>query len=40
MMLKIDIFNEYNYDQASSEKYTGQRRYTIRGLVTKLGSEI
>ena len=39
-MSKADNYNKYNYDQASGEKYTGQRRYTIRGLATKSRPEI
>ena len=27
-MSKADNYNEYDYDQTSGEKYTGQRQYT------------
>ena len=46
-MFKADNNNDYNYDQASGEKQTGQRQYIIPGnevwiksLVTESGSEI
>ena len=29
---KSDNYNEYNYDQVSGEKHTGQRQYIIPGL--------
>ena len=28
-MLKIDNYNEYDYNQALSRKHTGQKQYTI-----------
>ena len=39
-MSKADNYNEYDYDQASDEKHTDQRWYTIRDLITKSGPEI
>ena len=39
-MLKADNYNKYDYDQASGEKLTRRRRYTLRGLSMRLGLEI
>ena len=39
-MLKADNYNEYDYDQASGEKHMGRKRYTIRGLSMRSGSEV
>ena len=36
-MPKADNYNEYDYNQALGEKYTEQRRYTLRGLSMKFG---
>ena len=37
IMSKADNYNEYNYDQLLGKKYTGQKRYTIRGLSMRSG---
>ena len=39
-MSKADNYKEYDYDQASSEKYIGWKRYTIIGLSIRSRSEI
>ena len=46
-MLKADNNNDYDYDQASGEKQTGQKQYIIpetevwiKSLVTESRSEV
>ena len=39
-MSKADNYDEYDYDQALGEKHTRQRRYTIKGLSMRSGSEV
>ena len=46
-MLKANNNNDYNYDQASGEKQTGQRQYIIfiievwiKSLITESESEV
>ena len=36
-MLKVNNYNEYNYNQVLGKKYIGQRRYTIKGLSMRSG---
>ena len=39
-MLKADSYNKYDYDQALDEKHTGQKRYTVKDLSLRSGSEV